>query len=299
MKKALITSLIIVLLSTCAAFAAKYKVNTSGVVKNNGKVVSPTVNTTNPYNVYNSSNYVSSNTVNSTQVGTIELVMDYSGSMSNWITQAKQAMSQIIAQIPSTTKVGFRVFGHDNFGSNPNNNATLATVKKIVKQNGKYKVTTQTNTTIGSTSGYCAATAQVAPIMSANSNNILNGMNSISVGGATPLVYALDRAVNQDFAGLDRSYAKKIVLITDGGENCGGDPCAFAKNLISQRNDVHIDVVLVSGWFSKLSCLADTTGGKLYKVNNLSNFSTVLTESMTTAPTQVPVQTQQYEYYGN
>ena len=299
MKKALITSLIIVLLSTCAAFAAKYKVNTSGVVKNNGKVVSPTVNTTNPYNVYNSSNYVSSNTVNSTQVGTIELVMDYSGSMSNWITQAKQAMSQIIAQIPSTTKVGFRAFGHDNFGSNPNNNATLATVKKIVKQNGKYKVTTQTNTTIGSTSGYCAATAQVAPIMSANSNNILNGMNSISVGGATPLVYALDRAVNQDFAGLDRSYAKKIVLITDGGENCGGDPCAFAKNLISQRNDVHIDVVLVSGWFSKLSCLADTTGGKLYQVNNLSNFSTVLTESMTTAPTQVPVQTQQYEYYGN
>lgn len=299
MKKALITSLIIVLLSTCAAFAAKYKVNTSGVVKNNGKVVSPTVNTTNPYNVYNSSNYVSSNTVNSTQVGTIELVMDYSGSMSNWITQAKQAMSQIIAQIPSTTKVGFRVFGHDNFGSNPNNNATLATVKKIVKQNGKYKVTTQTNTTIGSTSGYCAATAQVAPIMSANSNNILNGMNSISVGGATPLVYALDRSVNQDFAGLDRSSAKKIVLITDGGENCGGDPCAFAKNLISQRNDVHIDVVLVSGWFSKLSCLADTTGGKLYKVNNLSNFSTVLIESMTTAPTQVPVQTQQYEYYGN
>jgi len=298
MKKFIIL-LLIIIIAAGSAFAAKYKVNTSGVVKNNGKVVSPTVNTTNPYKVYNASNYVSSNTVNSTQVGTIELVMDYSGSMSNWITQAKQAMSQIIAQIPSTTKVGFRAFGHDSFGSNPNNNATLATVKKIVKQNGKYKVTTQTNTIIGSTSGFCAATAQVAPIMSANSNNILNGMNSISVGGATPLVYALDRAVNQDFAGLDRSYAKKIVLITDGGENCGGDPCAFAKNLMSQRKDVHIDVVLVSGWFSKLSCLADTTGGKLYKVNNLSNFSTVLTESMTTAPTQVPVQTQQYEYYGN
>ncbi len=300
MKKILCFMLILSGLTTCSAFAAKYKVNTSGVVKTNGKVVSPSVNNpVNPYNVYNATSYVSSNTVNAKQVGTIELVMDYSGSMSNWISQAKSAMSQIIAQIPSSTKVGFRAFGHDNFGSNPNNNVTLANVKKIVKKNGKYKVVSQADTTIGNTSGYCSATAQVAPIMSANSNNILAGMNSIDIGGATPLVYALDRAVNQDFAGLDKNYAKKIVLITDGGENCGGDPCAFARRLVSQRNDVHIDVVLVSGWFSKLSCLADVTGGKMYKVNNLSNFSTVLTESMTSVPTDLKVPTQEYEYYGN
>lgn len=300
MKKILILVLILACLTTCSAFAAKYKVNTSGVVKNNGKVVSPSANNPiNPYNVYSASNYVSSNAVNTNQVGTIELVMDYSGSMSNWIIQAKIAMSKIISQIPSSTKVGFRAFGHDNFGSNPNNSTTLANIKKIVKKNGKYQVISQSDTTIGNTSGYCSATAQVAPIMSANSNNILSGMNSINIGGATPLVYALDRAVNQDFAGMDRNYAKKIVLITDGGENCGGDPCAFARQLVSQRNDVHIDVVLVSGWFSKLSCLADVTGGKMYKVNNLSNFSTVLTESMTSVPTNLKVPTQQYEYYGN
>ncbi|MBR1681704.1 VWA domain-containing protein [bacterium] len=299
MKKIIVLSFLVIFISSCTAFAAKYKVNTSGVVKSNGAVDSPTENMTAPYNVYNASNYVASNTVNAAQVNTIELVMDYSGSMSNWIVQAKQAMSQIIAQIPSSANVGFRVFGHDNFGSNPNNNATLATVKKIVKKNGKYKVSTQADTSIGSTTGYCSATSQVAPIMRANSNNILNGMNSVSVGGATPLVYALDRAINQDFAGMDKNYAKKIVLVTDGGENCGGDPCAFAKKIMSQRNDVHIDVVLVSGWFSKLSCLADTTGGKMYKVNNLSDFSTVLTESMTTPPKEVPIQTQQYEYYGN
>ena len=298
MKRIIVLALIIGLSTTCA-FGAKYKVNTSGVVKNNGKVVSPQVKS--PYNVYNSTNYVSSNQVNAVQVGTIELVMDYSGSMSNWIIQAKQAMSQIIAQIPATTNIGFRVFGHDNFGTNPNNSATLADVKKVVKQkNGKYRVTTQYDTTIGSTTGYCSATSQVAPITKANSTKILKGMNSVSIGGATPLVYALDRAVNQDFAGMDKSFAKKIVLITDGGENCGGDPCAFAKRLISQRNDVHIDVVLVSGWFnSKLSCLADNTGGKMYTVNDLSKFSTVLTQSVTSIPKEIPAPSQQYEYYGN
>lgn len=300
MKKFLILFLVFFVVAG-SAFAAKYKVNTSGVVKNNGKVVSPSVNTANPYNVYNASNYVSSNTVNANSVGTIELVMDYSGSMSNWIVQAKQAMSQIIAQIPSSTNVGFRVFGHDNFGSNPNNNTVLAEVKKVVKKNGKYKVVSQVNQTIGSTSGYCSATAQVAPITRANPTNLLNGMNSVSIGGATPLVYALDRAINQDFANMSKNYSKKIVLITDGGENCGGDPCAFAKKLMTQRNDISIDVVLVSGWFNgKLSCLADTTGGKMYRVNNLSDFSTVLTQSMTTAPKEMPVQNQQqYEFIKN
>lgn len=296
MKKILVL-LIVIFISSGCVFAAKYKVNTKGVVKSNGKVVSPKIPAKNPYNVYNSQNYVSSNTVNQTQVQTIELVMDYSGSMSNWITQAKRAMSQIIAQIPSSTSVGFRVFGHDNLGLNPNNNNTLAQVKKIVKKNGKYQVWTGQDACIGSTSGYCAATEQVAPITKANASNIKAGMNSVDVGGATPLVYALERAVNQDFAGLGTTTPKKIVLITDGGENCGGDPCEFAKKLMSQRSDVHIDVVLVSGFFSKLSCLADTTGGKMYRVNNLSKFSSVVTESMTSQPKEVDIPTQEYEFY--
>lgn len=302
MKKVIILSLLIIVISSCTAVAAKYKVNTNGVVKSNGKVISPTYKTNKPYNVYNAQNYVSSNRVNANPVGTIELVMDYSGSMSNWIDQAKRVMTTVISQIPSTAKVGFRVFGHDNFGSNPNNNNVLAEVKKVVKKKGKYRVVAQANSALGSTTGYCSATAQVAPIAGANANNILNGMNSVSIGGATPLVFALDRTVNQDFAGMDKSYAKKIVLITDGGENCGGDPCAFAKNLIRQRNDIHIDVVLISGFFgNKLSCLADITGGKTYKANNLSDFSTVLTQSMKTAPTKIQTQEQQqqYEFYGN
>jgi hypothetical protein len=68
---------------------------------------------------------------------------------------------------------------------------------------------------------------------------------------------------------------------------------------MGQRRDVHIDVVLVTGYFSKLSCLADTTGGKTYRVNDLSQFSTVLTNSMTSEPTQVNNSNQKYEFYGD
>lgn len=299
MKKSLIIILAIIIAS-CTAFAAKYKVNTQGVVKTNS---GQTVNTTVPqstYNVYNAQNYISSNQVNTGNIQTIEIVMDYSGSMSNWIGEAKRAMSAIIAQIPPSTRVGFRVFGHDLGGKNPSTKAVLAEVKKIVKKNGRYQVQT-TTPAVGTTCGYCSATQQVCGLLPANSNAILYGMNSVNIGGATPMVYALDRAIYEDFSKLDMVSPKKIVLITDGGENCGGDPCAYAKQLVLKRNDIQVDVVLVSNWFdSKLACLANETGGKLYRVNNLSDFTTVVTKSMKTNSKQAAEnQTQQYEYYGN
>ena len=222
--------------------------------------------------------------------------MDFSGSMSNWITAAKRSMSAIIAQIPSTTKVGFRVFGHDSNGSNPTSIHTLQDVKKIVKNGNKFTVVTEKNP-IGTIKGACSATKQVSPIISANSNSILAGMNSVDIGGATPLVYALDRAAYQDFSTLDTTSPKKIILISDGGENCGGDPCAFAKALMRKRSDIHIDVVLVSSYSKTLSCLASTTGGHLYNVDNLSDFSKTLTKTIQSQPaTQQEIKKQSYEF---
>lgn len=293
MKRNLIIAIALIIITSCGAFAAKYKVNTSGTVKQNGQIVSPTkTTTTNYYNVYTPQNYIENNQVNAGQIPVIELVMDYSGSMSNWIIEAKNAMSSIIGQIPSTTAVGFRVFGHDSNGSNPSNGGALADVKKVVKKNGKYVAITENF--IGNTSGTCSATRQVASVTKANANSILRGMNSVYIGGATPLVYGLDRAIYQDLVSFSRQMPKKVVLITDGGENCGGDPCAFAKSLMSKRQDVHIDVILVGGSSSKLSCLAQTTGGKFYTVKNLSNFSTVVKQSMTTPSSKTPQQNQQY-----
>lgn len=285
-------------------FAATYKVNTSGVVKSStGKVISAPSNTVNQnyYNNYNAQTYVNMNQVNALPVGIIEIVMDYSGSMSNWIGVAKRSMSSIVAQIPPTTNVGFRVFGYDLDGNNPAFANTVQQVKKIVKKgNGKFSVVTEAGA-IGSTSGVCAATRQVTNITAANSSALLAGMNSVNIGGATPMVYALDRTVYQDFAGFDMITPKKIVLITDGGENCGGDPCAFARQLMQKRSDVHIDVVLVSSNSRHLTCLSSTTGGHFYNINNLSDFSTVMSQSLQSQPNtqnipQIQQPEQNYEY---
>ena len=305
MKKILLILSLFSIVTSCTALAAKFTINQSGVVKSGGQVQSPTSNTINQnyYNNYQAQNYISSNVVNSMQVDTIEFVMDYSGSMANWIGVAKRSMASIVAQIPTSVKLGFRVFGHDSYGKNPAGvGATLQEVKSIIKKGNKIKIVTEQGP-LGSTSGACSATQQVAPISSANASLLLSGMNSVNIGGATPLVYALDRAVYSDFASFDTTSPKKIVLITDGGENCGGDPCEFARRLVAKRTDVHIDVVLVSSNSKALSCLASTTGGHFYTINNLSDFSTTINQSIQAAPGTV-MQTipnaseQHYEFVG-
>ena len=295
MKKTILILSAIIALTSSVAFAAKYQVNTSGVVKSSGKVVSSPSNAVNQnyYNTYANQTYVSSNIVNSDQVGVIEIVMDYSGSMANWIGVAKRSMASIVAQIPTTTNLGFRVFGHDNYGSNSYfASNTLQEVKSIVKKGKKITVITQKGPT-GSTTGVCSATKQVTAVSNASANAILAGMNSVDIGGATPMVYALDRAAYEDFAPFDTTTPKKIVLITDGGENCGGDPCEFARRLMQKRSDIHIDVVLVSSYTPNLMCLASTTGGHFYNINNLSDFSTVMNKSLQSQPSTVPNQIQQ------
>lgn len=302
-KKAVLI-LLLIGLTVLPAYTAKYTVNTSGTVRNqSGTTITSPSNSVNQnyYNVYSAQNYVNNNQVNSNPVGIIEFVMDYSGSMSNWVEVAKHSMSAIVAQLNPDTKVGFRVFGHNYHGINPFNVAnTVQEVKKIVKDGNKFKVVTEKGC-LGSTSGACSATQMVSPIVTLNVNSLINGMNSVSLGGATPLVFALNQTVNQDFSTLDKFTSKKIILITDGYENCGGNPCEFASRLMKKRSDIHIDVVLVgSGGNSNLSCLADTTGGHMYNVVNLADFSNAVTQSAVSQPgTQSNTPAQSYEYVGN
>ena len=308
MKKIVLIAILLVSFISLGAFAAKYKVNTSGKVTNqNGQVQQSSVLQTQPLpqiNTYSSQTYTSQKIVLSQNAPTIDIVMDYSGSMSNWIEAAKNAMSIIVSQVPTTTKIGFRTFGQ-NSGNNPYS-PIVEKAKTIIKgKNGKYKAVARNSTSsfLGNTTGYCSATQQVVPVTTYNSATLINGMNSTRIGGSTPLTYSLYQAVNQDFANFDRSYTKKIVLITDGGENCGGDPCAFVKNLVNTRKDIIIDVVLVSSYSTKLSCLTTTTGGKFYYANSPLDFSNAIVNSVssttnqTTKVKEVPQeQTQQYEY---
>ena len=72
---------------------------------------------------------------------------------------------------------------------------------------------------------------------------------------------------------------------------------------MAKRTDVHIDVVLVSSNSRALTCLSATTGGHFYNINNLSDFSTTINQSLQSAPGAIipttPNQSEQhYEFVG-
>jgi hypothetical protein len=52
--------------------------------------------------------------------------------------------------------------------------------------------------------------------------------------GFSPIAWSLQETAENDFVQSDQ-YAYSIILITDGGESCGGDICATVKNLLSKK----------------------------------------------------------------
>src|SRR5688500_14745028 len=56
-----------------------------------------------------------------------------------------------------------------------------------------------------------------------NHNNIISEINDITPRGVTPITYSLLQAAN-DFP-ANAGYRNIVILITDGVESCGGDPC--------------------------------------------------------------------------
>ena len=87
--------------------------------------------------------------------------------------------------------------------------------------------------------------------------------------GTTPLEYSLRTAINSDF--ISNNDLKHIILITDGGESCDGDPCRFIQSVIRNRKDIRIDIIAISvsdDDFQQLKCISNATNGKIYNVLN-------------------------------
>lgn len=278
MKRFFITTAI-TLMCAGVCIAATYTIKPSA---------NKTTTTTNYYNNYTPSQYVTNNTVNNSNSSVVELVMDFSGSMYDAVEVAKNTMASVVSQIPPNIQVGFRVFGQGRTAPK-NKIGKVQTVTKAVNEKGKtvYKLQTGQHQSNQESSSGCKATQLVTPITQANAYALISGMNSVSLGGSTPMVYALRETVDKDLSKFSRNIPKKIVLITDGGENCGGDPCAFARTLMATRRDIQIDVVLVSSSSNEIKCLAATTGGAVYNLSSANQLTQALKHAIKT-----PINTQ-------
>ncbi len=182
-------------------------------------------------------------------------IVDYSNSMNDKIggkTKLQIAIStieELLTKIPSTTQVGLRIYGHR---------------QGITYMDG------------------CTATKLLVPIAPNNAVNIQGALYSSSAKGWTPITYSLKQAVNKDFAGV--TGEKRIILLTDGGENCDESPCTYAISLMKERSDIKIDVIALDIYDAEannqLRCTALTTSGKFYSANTQQDLKESLYDSL-------------------
>lgn len=192
----------------------------------------------NTYGVYNYDDY-SVNNFDSSENERILFILDFSNSMNEFLNGRRkvdlmlETMKMILPSIDSNIHTGLRVYGHK----------TGFTAMDA-----------------------CRASDNISPVSVANSFNIRNSLSKLKPRGMTPITYSLKQAIKYDFMGF--SGTKRIILLTDGGENCDESPCKFVMELVKTRRDIKIDVIAFniknSDDLSQLQCTSLVTSGRFY-----------------------------------
>lgn len=117
----------------------------------------------------------------------------------------------------------------------------------------------------------CKDTRQEVPVYRQNAQNLKAKLKDLKPNGTTPIAYSLTQAAN-DFPGLNGKNI--IILITDGLEECTGDPCAVSAAL-QARKVVLKPFIIGLGVDPKLMAQFDCIG-RFYNTNTETDLRQVM-----------------------
>ncbi len=112
----------------------------------------------------------------------------------------------------------------------------------------------------------CHQSTLLVPIGQGNRQLILQQSQRLVPSGSTPLAYALTQT-DADFGVLKGS--RIVILITDGIETCGGNPCLAVRQLNGVGVKLKVDIVGLDLQNDRpareqLNCIAEASGGRYY-----------------------------------
>lgn len=135
--------------------------------------------------------------------------------------------------------------------------------------------------------GDCSDIEVIAPVGPQAAEALSARMRGISPRGKTPLGQSLRLAAEQI---PQTAEAADIVLVTDGLETCGVDPCAVAAGLAAGGIEIRAHVVgfgLTEAEAQGLACVPDQTGGLLLRPQSGAELSEALARVAVEAPPAV------------
>ncbi|GAB3532669.1 hypothetical protein GCM10027443_16810 [Pontibacter brevis] len=188
----------------------------------------------------------------------ILFLLDASGSMlakwenSDRMTVAKNLLAQLVDSLEryDNLELALRVYGHQ-FGRERND---------------------------------CKDTRLEVPFSANSTDAIQKTLKEIIPRGNTPITYSLQQSAG-DFP--DDKARNVLILITDGLESCGGDPCAMSLALQKKRIFLRpfvIGIGIEPQYEKQLSCI-----GQYFNAADVQTFENVLTEIVTQALSQTTV----------
>ncbi|MDG4882613.1 VWA domain-containing protein [Mesorhizobium sp. WSM4884] len=184
------------------------------------------------------------------------IILDASGSM--WaqidgkpkLEIARESLRTVLQSVPADDEIGFMAYGHRAKGS-------------------------------------CEDIELIVPPQAGSASAISAAADSMKFLGKTPLTAAVKQAAQALKYTEDKAT---VVLITDGLETCGGDPCALGKELKETGVDFTADVVgfgLTADEGKQIACLAENTGGKYIQASDEKALQEALVETVA-APAPAP-----------
>ena len=167
-------------------------------------------------------------------------ILDGSGSM--WgrvdgkikIQVAKEVMTTLLKETPPGIDCGIMVYGHRKKGD-------------------------------------CADIEMIVPMGALQKETAIEKINRISPKGKTPISASISMAVNQV---KGSEAASTIVLVSDGIETCGKDPCAVVKKLKDSGINFVMHVVgfnVKADAAKQLACIAEAGGGSYFSTTNATD----------------------------
>lgn len=185
------------------------------------------------------------------------IVLDASGSMWGQIDGkpkleiARETLAAVLPTLPADMELGFMAYGHRQKG-------VCSDIQLIVPP------------AVGTAGAIAAAAAKLKFL------------------GKTPLTEAVRQAAEALRYTEDKAT---VILITDGIETCGGDPCALGRELEQHGVDFTAHVVgfgLTRDEGHQVACLAENTGGRYIQAKDAGELAEALKETVAAAPAKKP-----------
>jgi len=161
------------------------------------------------------------------------------GSRRSKMLEAKELISQIVSNVPTTTLMGLRVFGE--------------------KYTGLPEID-------------CQDTPLLIPLGTRNSAKITRQLREIEPTGMSPLSLALKRTLEEDLEHADGRSV--VILICDGTDTCFGDPIDYLQHIDSDKSNTTLVVASLSAdqnskSNSRLQNTVDRLHGRYYADTSL------------------------------